>query len=324
MEEHLQDPEGTMIDLEEELSRRIREKLFGELTAAVENAGISVFSVYRWAAERNFSVVFDRREYDGDWEYAARRLMSMFDHMQLHEIIDELVSAQARIVWLRRVSEGTNGGLSPHDLREARRYVAFLFFDDMLRLCRNGDCCPKTAISKSSSLILDLLKSLSLEDYCRIKGYLTFRNRHSRSDEAHHSFHRADFLKAMGELDSCFVNCGRSNGDKQYEFHHHLSGNLAGVERAKLNRSDTLGPIPTSTVSRFMENFYGFVSSFSSGETDTGRACQALRELYRFGNARVVNATEFFFKCIISSAVPPELHSKIREECFKVPQLGRS
>ncbi len=317
MERNLEGINGSIERIEGILHDKLQAKLFGELAGMVEHAGILVFSVYRWATERNFSIVFDPHEYLNDKAFALEKLTSMLDHGDLHQIINELITAQTDVIWLRRVSSGANGEPSATDMQRAKRYVAFLFFDDLLKLCRSGHCCPKNAMSQWGPLVLNLLKSLSLEDYCRIKGYLSFMERCRHSPEVHARDHYADFLDAMGGLDEGFINCGRHEQRGPHEFHLHLADDFEKVERAKMNRADTIGPISAETVSQFMQNFYGFVSSFSKGEADRERAHRALRELYRSGNTRVVTAAEYFLKCNICSLVPGDVHVAIREDCFK-------
>lgn len=317
MDGNLDGGNGSIERIEQILREKLQAKLFGELAGMVEHAGILVFSVYRWAAERHFSIVFDPYEYLNDKVYALEKLILILDNMDLDHVINELIGAQTDVIWHRRLSSGTNGGRSAADMQKAKRYIAFLFFDDLLELCRSGHCCPKNAITQSGSVIVNLLKSLSLEDYCRIKGYLSFMERRRHFPEVNPSQHHTDFLDAMGGLDDRFVNCGLHDQCGSHELHLHLVDDFEKVERAKMNRSDTIGPISGETVGQFMQNFYGFLSSLSDGDVDEARAHQALRELYRSGNTRVVTAAEYLLKCKTCSLVPNDAQVAIRQDCFK-------
>jgi hypothetical protein len=313
----------TMAEMEEMLSTLVGNKLFGDLTEVVTDAGMLVFSVYRWATQRKLSAVFDYQEYKNDQVYAFEEVTQMFRNLDLGKIVDRLIEVQAEVIWHRRVSEGKNGGMKPSDRQEAKRYIAFLFFDDLLRLCRENHSCPRGMLASSewSSLIVNLLKSLSIEDYCRIKAYLASIDRKQRGQGAPH-YEYADFLNAMADLDNCLVNCGITEGHDTKIYEHFLDGNNR-IQQAKMNRADTLGSISETTVSRFMDTYYGFLAGLGRGETKVEDASAALRELYRAGNTRIVNAAEYLLKCGISSLVPAEKQLAIRQDCFK-PGLGCS
>lgn len=310
--------DAPMTRIEERLMEMVNDEVFGGLTKVVKDAGIRVFSVYRWASKRNFSDVFDAQEYAKDRVYASEELVEMFGSLGLDEIVDRLIEEQTKVIWNRRVSEGKNGGPRPSDRQEAKRYIAFLFFDDLVKLCSENRSCPRVVLAESkwNSLIINLLKSLSIEDYCKIKAYLmSIEAAHSGQGGFHHQ--QSNFLNAMGALDSRLVNCGLSETHAMAGVYEHFLDGYGQIRQAKMNRADSLGFIPSATVSRFMETYYGFLETFARGNPDSEHAPAALRELYRAGNTRIVNAAEYLLKCGISSLVPKETHSAIRQECFK-------
>lgn len=311
----------------DELGKRLEgvleRKIFGPLTKLVVDAGIEVYSVYRWAMKRNFSAIFDAVEYENDRIYASHKVTEMLESMTLEEIVDHLIESQAEVVWHRRVCEGKNGGVTDKDRQEAKRYISFLIFNDLLKLCADGKYCPRDVLINSEwgNYIVFLLKSLSLEDYCKIHAYLSYKNREQSGKEDQNLAQR-DFLGAMGIIDRSFYCCGRNDNHDVTMFAGHFLTEHDNIARAKLNRSDTLGTISERTVDRFMEVYYGFLDRFIKGHNFIDHAPSALIELYRSGNTRIVNAGEFLLKCCISAHVPDDIHMSIRQDCYKNPSLG--
>lgn len=308
---------NTIEDFKKELGDVTRKHVFGELDYTIEKAGLSVYSVYRWAKERRFDPNYNPSESNADEEYAQQKI-DMFKGQNMRFIINELIDAQTDIVWLRRLTEGFNDPKSPKDKYEAKRYVAFLFFDDIVNSClHSDDVCPREMFSKWMPDILDLLKSLSIEDYCKIKGYLAFLTRCSSNYGGSNGRQKTDFLDALAQLDEAFVNCGQNYGDEFIEPPYMSNHEWRKVEQAKLNRSDTLGLLSKKTISQFMKTYYGFLRSYIHGMNKSEDSCKALRELYRAGNTRIVNAAEYILKCAFCSFVSNSEHLAIRKECFK-------
>jgi hypothetical protein len=285
----------------------------------VDNVAIQVLSVYEWAKHRNFDTVFDPRKYSQDCERAKEQLKKEYSGKTLQELINKMINLQAEVIWLRRLKEGK--GQSPEDYEndrwEAKRYIAYLFLEDIRTSCFKDGICPDFKINLLSKDIVDLLKSLTIEEYCRINGYLRFLERNDKHNHVVHDYDQRDYLNAMGDLDKVFLNCSYKRMKQINEKYKAFYDKEEQIKKAKYNTCSRLGCITPYTIEKFVDDYYDFINKVLSHQGAKENAVNILKRLYDKCNSRIVNATEFLLKCMIASYVDKDEHNKIRIEAGK-------
>lgn len=322
--------------IEEETSRRVYEKviiyIFGE-SKQIDKVAVTVLSGHHWAKKRNFDSFFIQEIFDNDREHAKELLRYYSGKKTLQEVIDAIINFQAAIIYLRRIreQEPESSGDYENDKWAAKRYVAYLFFEDIRKNCIEDGVCPDFKINLISDEIIDLLKSLTVEDYCRIKGYLRFLDRNKI-----HGYDFDDYMYGMGYLDSVFLNC---KGKKMKKLHKEkyklLLHNEEEIKKAKQNTCYRLGCKDTDKINieEFVNQYYTFIRKIISNEVEKKHAVEILKNLYNKSNSKIINMAEFLLKCLIASYVDEKDHVKIRadaskcgieqfkEKAFKIPQI---
>lgn len=205
------------IEIEEESKRGLEKYFYGNNSLVDEVAKI-VFADYKWVTERNFDTIFDSKMFEEDRRY-AEEILKKFTAKPLSEIIDEMIKNQAHVIWRRRVYDGRDYGYDPHiyenDNREAKKYIAYLFFEDIVKNCAKNGICPdfcidpiKGKINNIGEKMIELLKLLTVDDYCCIKGYLLFLDRKIKlgNSQKIHGYDYADYMEGINCLKGVLLN----------------------------------------------------------------------------------------------------------------------
>jgi len=309
-------------DRKKDKSKQIENKIMGEAIKAgfeeiIKSAAITIFAGYSWARYRNFDPVFNQRDFDADRRHAETVYAKIYKDKNTKEIIDEMINRQAEIIWWRRYLDGNDTGYSDYqsqqDRWEAKRYAAYLFFKELVEKCISKKICPEFNAAEIGSEIFDLLKSLTIEEYCKIKGYLCFLERRE------HGFDKEHYLSAMNDLDRAFLNCG-NNAMKRMNsviFDSIKTEDYDSITKAKCRPADRLGYIDREAAEEFVNKYYSFVETVISNDVNAGDAVDLLVDLYHGCHSKIINVLEFTLKCMIASYVDERLHSSIRGESCK-------
>jgi hypothetical protein len=302
--------------IENETQERVLAKLLdNEFKKVIEAAAITVLAGYYWARDRNFDPLFDQEAYDDDRRHAEKKLREMYeDKKTLQQIINEMINRQANVIWRRRRKQGDDEGYSYYryqqDRWEAKRYVAYLFFEEIRKNCFEKGICPDFGVNLIGKEVINLLKSLTVEEYCKIKGYLSFLERTA------HGFDKDDYLKAMDDLDNTFLNCNCLTMKRICGSFGELLGELLDdeekIKKAKYSPQDRLGYIDQKAIEDFVNGYYSFIKKAVSIDENHKDAEPLLTELYHKANSKIINMMEFLLKCMIASYVNLEIHSLIR------------
>jgi hypothetical protein len=300
-------------ELERELFGRVIKYIFGE-NNLIDNVAITVLAGYSWAKNRNLDAFFNETMFVADREYAKNQLKQKYSGKTLKEIIDEMINMQAEVIWLRRVKEGRQKSPDDYenDRMRAKRYVAYLFFEDIRNNCFEKKICPDFRVKLISDEIIHLLKSLTVEDYCRIKGYLRFVDRNNGHGEEVHGYDYGDYLYGMSYLDNVFVNCKNQINIKFNNEYEKLLDNEDKISQAKHHSCYRLGCVDEETIEGFVNEYYTFIRKIFSDQIDERHAVRILRNLYNKSNSKIINMLELLLKCMIASYIDARVHDNIR------------
>jgi hypothetical protein len=173
-----------------------------------DTVAITIFAGHIWARDRHFDTSFNPEAYEQDRRLAEALLCDTCSGMGLREVINAMINTQAEVNWLRKVRNGYQGLQSStefdEDRHQAERFVAFLFFDAFLRDFLKTGAWPAYGVGLKESLV-DLFKTLPLDEFARISGYLEFLDRRSRIAEGAHGYHADDYLSAFGALEKVWT-----------------------------------------------------------------------------------------------------------------------
>ena len=269
-------------ELEQEIYDRVVTYIF-KTNDLIDSVAITVLAGYSWAKNRNFDTFFNETMFVADREYAENLLVQKYSGKKLKDIIDEMINMQAEVIWLRRVKEGKQQSPDDYgnDRMRAKRYVAYLFFEDIRKNCCEKNICPDFQVKLISDEVIHLLKSLTVEDYCRIKGYLQFIDRNNA-----HGQDCGDYLHGMSYLDSIFVNCKKQKPIKLNEEYEKLLDDKEQISAAKHHTCYRLGCIDEETIEGFVNEYYTFVRKIFSDQIDERHAIRILRDLYNKSNSK--------------------------------------
>lgn len=308
------DQEEVLANIKIDAENETNKFLFGEM---LEIVAITVLAGHHWATNRNFDDFFDAALYASDREYAKQQLEHFYDKKNLNETIQEMINRQAHTISLRRKKDGIGDHPDDYckDRWEAKRFVAFLFFEEILKGCIEKCKCPIVGDDNIlSGEIIELLKSLSIEEYCRIKGYLFYlSDQHSNSENYIHGNDAKHYFKAMDLLDKAFLNCkGEKNKTCCSSMSELILDDHSKIKKAKQNPSDRLGYIDSDSVKSFVEKYYSLIEKIFSGKKAAHDPISVLHDLYNKDNSKIINMVEFMLKCMIASHVEDDAHWKIR------------
>lgn len=302
--------------------KRVVDTLMEEI---VELNAVRVFAGYAWARNRDFNTVYDEAAFEEDRIYGENLFKKIYKEKtpSLEELIREMINRQAEVIWWRRVVNGTDPGYSQYlyerDRWEAKRYIAYLFFEELRENCVHRGICPDFGLSLKGQAVIDLLKSLTVEEYCKIKGYLAFLNRKQNAGRAAYGLEHNDYMLAMKDLDSSFLNCN-CHVKKQFTADAQkivIVKDCEKIKAAKYNTRDRLGHIDPSVVEDFVDRYCAFIQDIFSRNVQRKDAVDLLAALYHNSNSKIINMVEFILKCLIASYVDEKIHSKIRLGFYK-------
>lgn len=297
----------------QELDRKLSSYFFGN-NKLIDTVATIVFAGYLWAKHGNFDDIIHKEGIIfGEKHDAEELLKRYYSNKSIKYIIEEMINKQAEVIWLRRRKGGNvSDEYYERDKWEAKRYVAYLFFEELLRNCVDKHSCPDFSKGMDKE-ILTLLKSLSVEEYCRIRGYLNFRERSDSNGFEKHGYDQQDYLDAMAHLDCAFKNCKETIRNTLSKHKHTVfPDRLGDIITAKINPSDRLGPIDQEAVELFVRNFYGFVEDLYENTSGKEDAIKVLRGIYSKDNAKIINMVEFITKCIVAAHVEKDTYKGIR------------
>lgn len=293
----------------------------------IDKVAVKVLAGHRWAKDREFDPTFIQEHFDKDRNYAEDLLKNFQNSCKTFDkVIEEMINVQAAVIFLRRIKE--RQPQSPDDYEndkwEAKRYVAYLFFEDIRNNCMKDGICPDFSINLLHPEIVHLLKSLTVEDYCRIKGYLQYIER----DEQHqHGFDLSDYLNSMGYLDQVFLNCKNQKLKKLNKQEGFSFDDKQVVKKAKLNTCYRLGCVAEENIEAFVNEYYAFLNQVVPDQREKKDAIKILKDLYNKSNSKIVNMMEFLLKCMVASYVDQREHADIRraagKEIEQVPKKNK-
>lgn len=226
------------------------------LQPVISRVAITVLAGFQWAKNRNFARFYDKRCAEEDWRLAENELRELYSDKSIGELLQIMIDRQAEVIFLRRQADGGKDDASfiPRDRWEAKRYVAFLFFNDFVEKCVEETVCPEDTEFIKFPAILQLLKSLSIEDYCRISAYLSYRSRLDSGTYASSPDCSSDYYAAHDFLEQAFTNCKKRS--KTCARRPLLFG--GGIDRhqiaeAKARPTDRYGHIDLQRVADYVE-----------------------------------------------------------------------
>ena len=311
--------------IEEKSYNRMLDYLNLKLREIIEEATLTVLAGYYWARNRNFDPVFNQAAYDDDRRRAEKRLRDIYGaevEKPLQQLIQEMIKKQAEVIWWRRVTDGKDPGFNPdlyaQDGWEAKRYVAYLFFEGIRKSCFEEGICPDFAINAIGKEIIDLIKSLTIEEYCRIKGYLFFLRERDKYGEGAYGFDEGNYLSAMNDLDKTFLNCNHRTTKRMCDDFVKLMDDEEKIKKAKYSPRDRIGHIDQEAIKEFVDRYYSFIRKVVSNDIDHQEAEKVLVDLYHKSNSKIINMMEFLLKCMIASYVDEKVHFKIRLDSGKM------
>lgn len=307
------------------------EKKYGEYVA---NMAIVVLAGHQWAKHRNFDKFFDQEKYDEDRAEAEKILRGLYnENKPLKDILELMTKMQADVIYWRRVLNGGNLLSTPEqqnrDTWEAKRYIAYLFFDDVLHNCINIIKCPDFSKVFNNPDIFNLMKSLTIEEYCRIKSYLLYLGDQNKMGVKEECRDDKYFLGAMGYLDQAFYNCdGNCNKKINSKYRRRFSSKKEDIIKAKYNPHDRLGDMNIEDIKKFVDAYYSFIEKYEipndqkdPGDSTKNQATTLLEFMYDKKNSKFVNMMEFSSKCMIASYVDRNKHETIRSDAKKTYKL---
>lgn len=315
-------PSAQLRIIETETLSRVVDSLMEKI---IRSNAIKVFAGYAWARNRNFDEVYDPKAFEEDKKYGEQLLKETYkgETLPLKDLIRKMIDKQAEVIWWRRVLDGRDPGYSTYlyerDRWEAKRYIAYLFFEELRKNCVQKGICPDLALSLKGQIIIDLLKSLTIEEYCKIKGYLAFLDRRQNNGGVVHGLENHDYMLAMKDLDSSFLNCN-CRARKQFTAHAQkivIVKDCEEIKNAKYNTRDRLGHMDRLAIELFVDKYCAFVNAVFSNSVERNEAVVLLTDLYHNSNSKIINMVEFFLKCLIASYVDETVHSRIRINSHK-------
>ncbi len=311
--------------LEKRIYSQCAKYIFG-VQNLLDKVALTVLAGHRWAKNRNFDTFSNETVFVTDKEYVEKLLEQKYSGKTLKEIIDEMINVQAEVIYLRRIREGKQQ--LPDDYENdrmiAKRYVAFLFFEGLVKDCVEQGVCPDFGINLMGQEVIHLLKSLTIDDYCKIKGYLLFLERKEKYGKSIHGLDKDDYLSAMNDLDRAFLNCNCQPMKRVHSRMLTLIDSERVIKKAKFNTCSRLGHQEARTVEDFVAKYYSFVKEvkYKDANRREKEALVLLSDLYNKANSKIINASEFILKCMIASYVSEENHTVIRLKEGKQDQRG--
>lgn len=316
-------------NLEKQLNGSIKDDYFSNENI-INKIAITVIAGYYWARDRDFNNFFDEAEFIKDRKNAIKELEKTYKNKNnLKDVLKEMVNKQAEVVWRRRKFEGIEDPPNSYDRDnwEAKRFIAYLFADKIITDCIESNVCPDFKLNLFDPEIVNLLKSLTIEEYCRIKAYLIFlRNTQSYSGKVYWN-DDVNYREATNFLDKAFHNCKCMKKVKMDKNKYSLLlGNIETekIKKAKKIPCDRIGPINHMNIEKFVDEYYAFFDAIQKNpqEKKEDDLTKIIKMLYDVSYTNVINIFEFMLKCMFLSHINESKHEEIRKEAGK-PLKGK-
>lgn len=294
-------------------------KYFFENDDLINRVAVRVLAGHYWAKYRNFDAFPDKYKEVEDWKAAEKDLENLYSGKPLKEIIHIMVNNQADVIHLRRRKERIPDPPNSYkrDNWEAKRYIAYLFFEEILYECIKKKICPDFNINVKSQEIINLLRSLTIEEYCRIKAYIYFLDDQEKNGCQAYYKDEFNYHNAMSFLDTAFQNCKCGQNVPIQNIEWLKDSNIDAIREAKRNTQNRIGPIPEGIIGKFVNEFYPFINRLLTNSHSKEETIKILSKIVDKSNTKIVNVVEFMLKCMIASHVSDDEYNEIRVEVGK-------
>ena len=279
----------------------------------IDFVATTVIAGHHWAKYRDFDTSPDKYKEIEEWKTAEKELRNFYNGKPLKKVLEDMINRQANVIYLRRQVENIPDPPNHYDRDkwEAKRYIAYLFFDEILYGCVHDHLCPDFDINLISQEVVDLLRSLTIEEYCRIKAYVVFLD--NRKNIGNQAYYKDDlnYYNALSLLDKAFQNCKRRK-NATLQNGGWLNQDVDTIRKAKRKTEDRIGPIPKGIIKDFVNKFYPYINQLPKNSHGKEETIKILSRIYDKSNTKIINVIEFMLKCMIASHVSDDEYNEIR------------
>jgi hypothetical protein len=243
----------------------------------------------------------------------AKLILDSCQHL-IHEIpngrpkdngnhIDTIIRIQAHLIWHKNGRRPNDKKGMEDDWFDAKRYIYFLFVDNLLKSCHSGNACPLDSFTLNSA---EYMQSLTIEEFAKFKAYLKWKDRTGGNIYIINSEHSNDYYDSIKYVKKIAAGCDLckrllKNSSPLSTFISSNKFNVDKIETAKCNYlTHKNKPTNKEIVHSYMENYYNVVKEHHK----EGFSQNIVKQLQNQVNATshdVATIFELVLNCYISS-----------------------